>query len=103
MMKRIAIVTGATGGIGERFVKQICLMDDIDEVWAVGRNKDKLGLLSAKNQKIVPISADLASDGVEVLSGLISEKSPDIRILVNNAGTGYMGPFEKMETGQVFW
>lgn len=101
MMKRIAIVTGATGGIGERFVKQICLMDDIDEVWAVGRNKDKLGLLSAKNQKIVPISADLASDGVEVLSGLISEKSPDIRILVNNAGTGYMGPFEKMETGQV--
>lgn len=101
MMKRIAIVTGATGGIGERFVKQICLMDDIDEVWAVGRNKDKLDSLCAVSQKVVPISADLASDGVEVLSGLISEKSPDIRILVNNAGTGYMGPFEKMETGQV--
>jgi len=101
MMKRIAIVTGATGGIGERFVKQICLMDDIDEVWAVGRNKDKLDSLCAVSQKVVPIAADLASDGVEVLNGLINEKLPDIRILVNNAGTGYMGPFENMETGQV--
>ena len=55
MMKRIAIVTGATGGIGERFVKQICLMDDIDEVWAVGRNKDKLDSLCAVSQKVVPI------------------------------------------------
>lgn len=101
MMKRIAIVTGATGGIGGIFVKKICAMDDIDEVWAVGRNKDKLDSLCAISQKVVPVTADLASDGADVISRLISEKSPDIRILVNNAGTGYMGPFEKMEKGQV--
>lgn len=101
MMKRIAIVTGATGGIGGIFVKKICAMDDIDEVWAVGRNKDKLDALCAVSQKVVPVIADLASDGADVISRLISEKSPDIRILVNNAGTGYMGPFEKMEKGQV--
>ena len=101
MMKRIAIVTGATGGIGGIFVKKICAMDDIDEVWAVGRNKDKLDVLCAVSQKVVPVIADLASDGADVISRLISEKSPDIRILVNNAGTGYMGPFEKMEKGQV--
>ena len=99
-MKRIAIVTGATGGIGKIFVEKICLMDDIDEVWAIGRNKDKLGQLS-QNQKVVAIEADLGSDGVSVISNLITEKEPDIRILVNNAGTGYMGPFEKMETEQV--
>ena len=101
MMKRIAIVTGATGGIGGIFVKKICAMDDIDEVWAVGRNKDKLDSLCAVSQKVVPVTADLASDGADVISCLISEKTPDIRILVNNAGTGYMGPFEKMEKGQV--
>ena len=101
MMRSIAIVTGATGGIGERFVKKICLMDDIDEVWAVGRNKDKLGSLSAQDPKVVPIEADLAHDGVAVIEGLLSGKKPDIRILVNNAGTGYMGPFEKMEKGSV--
>ena len=101
MMKRIAIVTGATGGIGGIFVKKICAMDDIDEVWAVGRNKDKLDSLCAVSQKVVPVIADLASDGADVISCLISERAPDIRILVNNAGTGYMGPFEKMEKGQV--
>ena len=41
-MAKIAIVTGATGGIGEKFVQEICKMKDIDEVWATGRNKDKL-------------------------------------------------------------
>ena len=101
MMKRIAIVTGATGGIGGIFVKKICAMDDIDEVWAVGRNKDKLDALCTVSQKVVPVTADLASDGTDVISRLISERAPDIRILVNNAGTGYMGPFEKMEKGQV--
>ena len=101
MMKRIAIVTGATGGIGGIFVKKICAMDDIDEVWAVGRNKDKLDALCAVSQKVVPVTADLGSDGTDVISRLISERAPDIRILVNNAGTGYMGPFEKMEKGQV--
>ena len=101
MMKRIAIVTGATGGIGGIFVKKICAMDDINEVWAVGRNKDKLDSLCAVSQKVVPVIADLASDGADVISRLISEKSPDIRILVNNAGTGYMGPFEKMEKDKV--
>ena len=101
MMKRIAIVTGATGGIGRIFVEKICAMDDIDEVWAVGRNKDKLDALCEVSQKVVPVAADLASDGIDVISCLISERAPDIRILINNAGTGYMGPFEKMEKGQV--
>ncbi len=101
MMKRIAIVTGATGGIGGIFVKKICAMDDIDDVWAVGRNKDKLYSLCAVSQKVVPVTADLATDGTDVISRLISERAPDIRILVNNAGTGYMGPFEKMEKDQV--
>ena len=101
MMKRIAIVTGATGGIGKTFVELICQMDDIDEIWAIGRNKDKLGSLCQENQKVVAIEADLASDGVSVISQLIAEKEPDIRILVNNAGMGYMGPFENMDKEQV--
>ena len=96
MMKRIAIVTGATGGIGNIFVKKICLMDDIDEVWAVGRNKDKLINLCKDEPKIRPVEADLEKDGVSVIGNLITTTKPDIRLLVNNAGAGYMGPFEMM-------
>ena len=100
-MKKIAIVTGATGGIGTVFVRQICLLDDIDEVWAVGRNKDKLESLRQENQKVVTIETDLGSDGVTVIQDLMTAQTPDIRMLVNNAGTGHMGLFEKMETDQV--
>ena len=40
---KIAIVTGASSGMGREFVKQIsenykCL----DEIWVIGRNADKL-------------------------------------------------------------
>ena len=41
MKKKIAIITGATGGLGKEFLKQI-LNEDIDEVWAIARNKQKL-------------------------------------------------------------
>lgn len=36
-MKKIAILTGATGGLGREFLKQI-LNEEIDEVWAIARN-----------------------------------------------------------------
>ena len=41
MKKRIAIVTGASRGIGKEFVKQL-LLKDPDEIWAVARNEEKL-------------------------------------------------------------
>ena len=95
-MARVAIVTGATGGIGIKFVERICLMEDIDEVWAVGRNKDKLNKLCENSAKIIPVETDLASGGVDVIAERIESDKPDIRILINNAGIGYMGPYEDM-------
>ena len=41
-MAKIAIVTGATGGLGQEFIKDIQKIDEIDEIWAVGRNEKKL-------------------------------------------------------------
>ena len=103
-MARIAIVTGATGGIGAEFVREIssnAAYADIDEIWAVGRNRDRLESLRAISSKVVAVEADLASDGVSVLARRLVESAPDLRLLVNNAGTAYMGPFEKMRAGQV--
>lgn len=33
-MKNIVILTGATGGLGREFLKQI-LQEDIDEIWQI--------------------------------------------------------------------
>ena len=98
---RIAIITGATGGLGKGFVQAIAAMEEIDEVWAVGRNVRKLGELKEAFEKVVPVEADLTKDGVSCLEGLMKEKRPDVRFLVNNAGVGYFGAYEKMKREEV--
>ena len=55
----IAIITGATGDIGEEFVKT--LLGEVDSVWSVGRSKNKLDLLKEKyGEKILPVVCDLS-------------------------------------------
>ena len=100
-MAGIAIITGATGGIGSRFVEAVQGMAGIDEIWAVGRNRGKLSSLKDAYAKVVPVEADLAAGGTGVLASLIHEKAPDIRLLVNNAGVARMGAYEKMSPEEV--
>ena len=62
----IAIVTGATGGLGQEFIKQI--KDDVEQVWAVGRSAEKLAALKQTfGEKIEPVQVDL-SDTDELLA-----------------------------------
>ena len=96
-MADIAIITGATGGIGMEFVKAVHLMDDIDEIWAVGRNKEKLKCLEEEYEKVVPIEADFAGNGIRTLGERIEKDNPNIRMLINNAGVAHMGAFEEMK------
>ena len=90
-MKKIAIVTGATGGIGKEFVRQI-LRYELDEIWAVGRNETKLKeLCSTYGEKIVPVFADLSEiSGIEKIERMLSEQKPEVRFLINNAGLAKM-------------
>lgn len=39
--KKIAILTGATGGLGYAFLKEL-EKEPLDEIWALGRNTDRL-------------------------------------------------------------
>ena len=42
---RIAILTGASSGLGREYARQITAQDhDIDEVWAIARRKERLGV-----------------------------------------------------------
>lgn len=104
-MKKIAIITGATGGIGMGFVRECSAMDDIDEVWAIGRNKKKLESLSNISSKVVIIEADLNTDGIDFLKARLEEmhkkEEIDVKLLINDAGVAYMGEFEKMSTEDV--
>ena len=88
----IAIVTGATGDIGEEFVKS--LLSETDQVWAVGRSENKLTSLKEKyGDKIVPVRVDLSDrDDIFSFCERIESEKPEIRYLVNNAGVAKMKP-----------
>ena len=88
----IAIVTGATGDIGEEFVKS--LLAETDQVWAVGRSENKLTSLKEKyGDKIVPVRVDLSDrDDIFSFCERIESEKPEIRYLVNNAGVAKMKP-----------
>ena len=66
-MASVALITGATGGLGMEFTRVINSYSDIDEIWAIGRNTEKLETIKSKYKKVVPICADLAADGGEVI------------------------------------
>ena len=68
----IAIITGATGGLGQEFVSEI-LKEKIDEIWAVARNEKRLSELKAKfGDKVRPVRCDLCNpDDLSGLFGLI--------------------------------
>lgn len=112
-MKKIAIITGASSGMGSEFVKQVAERNEHDEIWILARRQDRLENLAkeinrTKNFDIVrPIAMDISGkDGVHSLKKYIDaeneklslmESGLDITLLVNNAGFGIYGPFEETD------
>lgn len=95
MKKRIAIITGASGGIGREFTR-LMLQEDVDEIWAIARNERKLGALREEfGEKVVPVAKDLTDSGeLYSIGAMLSEANPVIAYLINNAGMAKMGSYE---------
>lgn len=91
----IAIITGATSGIGEEFAIQLDKVNSIDEFWLIGRNRDKLNDL--KNQLKTPVklfSLDLTiQQNFDTIMSSLEQEKPIVEVLVNSAGFGLNGDF----------
>ena len=105
-MKNIAIVTGASSGIGKEFATQIAEKYEFDEIWVIARRKEKLFEIAEKinknkNNLVKVIAMDICGkEGAEAFKALLEkEKCTEdfkIALLVNNAGFGTYGPFEEV-------
>lgn len=95
---KIAIVTGASSGMGREFVLQLSKYVQVDEIWAIARRQEALESLNTESSVPVrPISLDLTESGsFEVIANLLETEKPDIRLLVNAAGFGKFGSSENI-------
>ena len=91
MTGKVALVTGASSGIGDATVRRLAQLGYT--VYAVARRADRMAAL--KEQGIRTVSADVTDDAalVALVDKIISEMGR-IDVVVNNAGYGSYGALE---------
>ena len=94
---KIAVITGASSGMGREFVKAIDRAYSLDALWVIARRKDRLASLAAEcRTPIVALDWDLSDPAsLEAYRTLLEREQPQIQILVNAAGYGVFGAFEQ--------
>ena len=94
----IAIVTGASSGMGREFVLQLSQYVKVDEIWAIARRGDALESLKKEvNVLVRPISLDLCEkSSFDTMVKLLEEEKPNVKLLVNSAGFGKFGAYHKV-------
>ena len=94
----IAIVTGASSGMGKEFVRQVTAEEQFDEIWAIARRREALESLKEETTVPVrPVSLDLCKEeSFQALAAMLAEEKHNVKLLVNAAGFGKFGAFENI-------
>lgn len=90
-MKNIAIVTGASSGIGKEFFLSLKSKEqNLDEIWVIARSEDKLKALQAETAlplRIFPL--DLSKpQSIDELERVLHDENPAIQYLICASGFG---------------
>jgi len=98
-MKKIAVVTGASSGMGREFVYALDREEHFDEIWVIARRGQRLEELKEKCRAAVrPLVLDLQKrESLAVYRELLERETPEIAVLVNAAGFGLFGVYEEMD------
>ena len=94
----IAIVTGASSGMGREFVLQLSQYVKVDQIWVIARRVDALEALQKDvSIPVKCISADLCeNESFAGIQQLLAEEKPNVKLLVNAAGFGKFGTYENI-------
>lgn len=91
-MKTIAIITGASSGMGKRFAETLPQSGvQFDEAWVIARRLDRLEALRLPCS-VRPLQLDLTCrDSFQQYAALLAEERPNVALLVNCSGYGKFG------------
>lgn len=91
----LAVITGASSGIGAALAKALIAHTSDLKVAVVARRKDLLNSVSAfQPSRIIPVEADITTDeGIKAVTAAVAASGLPLSLLVHNAGMiGEIGP-----------
>ena len=93
----VAIVTGASSGMGRDFVLALDKEYSFDQIWVIARRKERLEALKEEcKTEIVSLALDLTdAKSIQSIEDLLKEKKANVGALVNASGYGVFKAFEE--------
>ncbi len=97
-MKKIAIITGASSGMGREFALQLPAWEEFEEIWVIARRAERL--MELKEQlpcPVRPISLDLTDEeALQHFADMLEMSKPNVALLANIAGFGKFGRYDQI-------
>lgn len=89
------LITGVTKGIGYFLAKEFLKRGD--KVFGVGRTFESLKEIEKEYKNFIPLNYDVSNiENIDKIFKEIESENENIDILINNAGIGFLGEFEKI-------
>ncbi len=94
---KIALITGASSGLGREFVRQLALQS-LDEIWVIARRTERLEALQKEvSVRLRILAYDLTkSESLASVRALLEAYHPKVKFLVNAAGFGKFGSCQQL-------
>lgn len=99
---KIAVITGASSGLGKEYVRQtVEQLPQVEEIWLVARRTERLQAIANDHPQRTfrLLSLDLCNgDDLQRYRQALDDSGAEVTLLVNNAGFGKLGDFDALPT-----
>ncbi len=95
---KIAVITGASSGMGREFAIQLTKQETFDELWVIARRKERLEELAKELPcPVRALALDLTDEAaLQEYSALLEKEQPEVSLLINASGYGKFGRYDQI-------